>query len=143
MIKKIALISLMLITLSVFSQNEKSFLYLVGNDSIIEYKIKLQECVLNDTSNKDIHAPILHYFHQNKKTYIGYNLEDELGNKTKIKNIFLLEQNSHKNFTTLKVEGENFSREIRTNNGCILKNELDETVFFVNGIGKWKIINDK
>lgn len=133
----------MLITLSVFSQNEKSFLYLVGNDSIIGYKIKLQECVLNDTKNKDIRAPILHYFHQNKKKYIGYNLEDELGNKTKIKNIFLLEQNSHKNFTALKVEGENFSREIRTDNGCILKNELYETVFFVNGIGKWKIINDK
>lgn len=121
------------------------FYYLVGNAEVSGYTLQSQECEITLDSSKDIvGAPVMVYFVQNKDLYIGGIMENGKGEKTKIKNITT--STSTVNgivVTTMVIEGESFSKSIKTSSGYILKNDGLETVFYDGSSEIWKIARKK
>lgn len=135
-----------LISLASFSQeNTRRCTYLVGNSKIPGYEFQTQECEITVDSSTDIMgAPVMVYFVQNKDLYIGGMMENGKGEKTKIKNITTSTATvKGVVVTTMTIEGEKFSKSIKTSSGYILKNDNLETVFYDGTSEIWKITRKK
>lgn len=125
-----------LISVFVFAQTKQKFIYLVGSANFPQYDLKVKEATINSNKKTKSKAPVIVYFEQNKNEYVGGMMVDEKGNKTIIKDIIIYNTDSS---SVMLVKGETFSKTLNTKTDLILKNENDETVFYENKVGAWKI----
>ena len=131
------------ITLCVLTnaQSNEKFNYLTGNEKMPGYSVTTKTCCSNNYNiNKEDGAPILQVYVQDKALFVGGEIENTKGEKTKITDLTLKKEDKYSLFT---VVGKKFSINLNTKTGYILKEEKDYTIFYSDGIGIWKIYKNK
>lgn len=127
--------------------DKSSFQYMTGSDKISGYEIRI--CNFSDSKLNPVvtkvfsngkSAPILQVYVSNKAQYIGGVLENEKGKKTLITDITLTEKGTTLIFT---VSGKDFSMSFNLENGSMLKEDSEVTVFNTDKVGIWKINKKK
>lgn len=140
--KKMILVTLYTIV-CMFSnaQSKEKFNYLTCNEKMPGYAVTTKTCCSNSYNiNKEDGAPILQVYVQDKALFIGGEIENTKGERTKITDLTLKKEDKHSLFT---VVGKKFSINLNTQTGYILKEEKDYTIFYSDGIGIWKIYKNK
>lgn len=123
------------------AQSKEKFNYLTGNEKMPGYAVTTKTCCSNDYSiKKEDGAPILQVYVQDKSLFVGGEIENVKGEKTKITDLTLEKMEKYSVFT---VKGKKFSISLNTQSGYILKEEKDYTIFYSDGIGIWKIYKNK
>lgn len=132
------------ITTLIYSQNKKytsainqnDFCYMLGKQGLPGYEpIQCSKNINNIVIySNGKSAPILQYYVSNQKKY--HFVENTMGEKTKIIDIKLFDVKATLLFI---VSGEKFSMAFTLEDGFILEENDNNTTFYTENVGKWKI----